>query len=72
MLVPPLLLFDMIGHNHQVSDVAVTGTLMHFCNGELLFLCIHAIPVHIFPLLNELTNTMFACKMHVRSSYIPV
>lgn len=72
MLVPPLLLFDMVGHDHRVSDVAVPGTLMHFRNGELLFLCIHAIPLHIFHLLNKLTNMMFACIMHVLSSYIPI
>jgi hypothetical protein len=46
---------------------------MHFCNGELLFPCIRAIPLHLFPVLNELTNMMFACKRHVRScSYIPI
>ena len=43
------------------------------CNGELLFPCIRAIPLHIFPVLNEFTNVMFACKMHEFScSYIPI
>jgi len=36
MLVPPLQQFDVVGHDRPVSDVAVPGTSMHFCNGELL------------------------------------
>jgi len=73
MLVPPLQLFDMVGHDRPVSDVAGPGTSMHFCNGELLFPCICAIPLHLFPVLNELTNMMIDSKMHVCScSYIPI
>ena len=73
MLVPPLQLSDMVGHDRPVSDVAVPGTSMHFCNGELLFPCIHVIPPHLFRVLNELTNMMIACKMNVCScSYIPI
>jgi hypothetical protein len=38
----------------------------------LLFPCIHAVPLYIFPFVDELAN-MFACKMHVQFClYIPI
>ena len=61
MLVPPLQLFDMVGHDRPLSDVTVPCILMHLCNGELLFPCICAIPLQLFSVLNELPNMMFAC-----------
>ena len=47
---------------HPLHQVALYGTSVHLCNGELLFLCMNAIPLYGLPFLNEVTNSMFACK----------
>jgi hypothetical protein len=66
------MIIDLVGHDHPVSNVAMPGTSMHFYDGGLPSLCIHAVPLYIFPVLDGLAN-MFACEMHVHSCLcIPV
>jgi len=45
MLVPPLQLYDMVGYDCPVSNVALPGTAMLFCNGEFAVFLVF-VPFH--------------------------
>ena len=47
---------------HPLHHVALYGTSVRLCNGELLFLCMNTVPVYGLPFLNEVTNSTFARK----------